>query len=501
MPYSHRTQELLNYFDEKDTRVREIPYTIDAQLLNTVALQIDDHERRVQREIASRALRTTPVHIDNSGIYYGAKVPNSFVLPEIGAGDPLIEGNTGSAWVTLSPYDDFLPVPAGVSRNSSLDVVALSNPLICDLSGNGLVQTVSPGVLPLGNVLTFWLDGMTTGSVVEVLVSGQRFPQPAWVNERKRSSEIVRSLDNGVFYTRFPWARVDQITVRGLVSGTRLRGWVLPVSLPYVLDPDRPYSDPGYRDKLFPRYVSVASKQLTFSYFSGNFGGMEYVESYSFPDTLVGCAPEPFTWGMYVCSGNKLYYVDRRSPVPDNLKETGLSQEPVYGISVRYNPERSIGSTHYVSITPVPYGYSAQGAQHRYVVEAPDGNPYVLTPDGALTVYSPGAGWRLGIPTAVQVPLFQTGSYMFSIECRDGSGNLTRDLFPYYRGSMSSVTTFDVSGLVSTIKGIAFDHLSRLWAWDGNFAVPLKPYYNGYVIDRDTNTVYATDSFTQIRLT
>jgi hypothetical protein len=434
MPYSHRTQALLNYFDENDTRVREIPYTIDAQLLNTVALSLDDLELRVKREISSRALRTTPVHIDNRGVYFGAKVPNTFVLPAEGSPDPLIEGNTGSGWVALTEYDDLLPVPAGIVRDPAVAPIALTNPVILDISGAGGVQIVAPGVLPLGNILTFWLDGMTTGSVVEILIEGQKYPQPAWVNERHISGEIVRSLDNGEFFSAFPWARIDQITVRGLVTGTRLRAWILPFNLPSVLDPDRPYSDPGYRDRLFDRYASVSGKQLTFSYFGGNFGGMEYVEAYSFPTVITDCAIEPFTWGMYVCSAGKLYYADRRSQLPAGLSSTGISQEPLYGLDVRYNSSRSTASLQYVTLNPVPYGYASQGAQFRFLVTMPDGTLYVFTPAGSLAVYTPNGGWRLGIPKPIDVPLFQTGNYMFSLECQDGSGSISADVFPYFTG-------------------------------------------------------------------
>ena len=66
---SHRTQVLLNYFDISDQRVREEPYSIDAQLLNTAAIALDDSQQRIAREIASRTLATCPTGIDNRGLY------------------------------------------------------------------------------------------------------------------------------------------------------------------------------------------------------------------------------------------------------------------------------------------------------------------------------------------------------------------------------------------------------------------------------------------------
>jgi hypothetical protein len=70
MHRSHLTQELQNYFDVKDPRVREVPYTIDAQLLNLAAVELEDLDLRLQRE-SGRALRTVALNIDNRGVYFG----------------------------------------------------------------------------------------------------------------------------------------------------------------------------------------------------------------------------------------------------------------------------------------------------------------------------------------------------------------------------------------------------------------------------------------------
>ncbi len=53
--------------------------------------------------------------------------------------------------------------------------------------------------------------------------------------------------------------------------------------------------------------------------------------------------------------------------------------------------------------------------------------------------------------------------------------------------------------ITAGVKGIAFDHLERLWVWTGDYAVPLKVHYDAYLLDRDLKTVFLTDSYEQIR--
>lgn len=72
-------EELLNYFPDTDLRVRNLKYSLDAQLLNPVALGMEDHLRRFDREVRSRSFQA-PLNIDNRGVYYKCLVPPSFSL-------------------------------------------------------------------------------------------------------------------------------------------------------------------------------------------------------------------------------------------------------------------------------------------------------------------------------------------------------------------------------------------------------------------------------------
>src|SRR3954470_376348 len=100
MHRSHLTQELQNYFDVKDPRVREGPYTIDAQLLNLAAVELEDLDLRMQRE-SGRALRAVALNIDNRGVYFGVSVP-----AEVDLSAPTIVGKILSVPTALVPFDD-----------------------------------------------------------------------------------------------------------------------------------------------------------------------------------------------------------------------------------------------------------------------------------------------------------------------------------------------------------------------------------------------------------
>jgi hypothetical protein len=93
---SHLTQDLQNYFDPKDKRVREIPYTIDAQILNMAAVELEDLQFRINRE-HGRSFQTVPVNIDNTGVYYRGRIPASFDLSS-----PII--NSVMGFINTVPY-------------------------------------------------------------------------------------------------------------------------------------------------------------------------------------------------------------------------------------------------------------------------------------------------------------------------------------------------------------------------------------------------------------
>jgi hypothetical protein len=508
MKRSPTTQELLNYFDEKDTRVREVPYTIDAQLLNVVAEQLDDVKLRESRESRSRSFPTAPANIDNRGVYHEVIVPSGFVLPEENETLPVVEGLRSAVWVTLAKYDDRLPIPARVEYDPNVDGFVGTNFLLMDVTGSGSgvgdlwdIKTVTPGLLNFPNHVTFWIEGLNSQGPLDILIEGERYPKSAWLSERRNESEQLLVSVDGQVSSRWAWVRIDRISVRNLPSTARMQAWTFPTSPAIVLDKERPYSHPGYRDRLFPRYWEIENSLglLTEKYFVSNFGGMEYLQSYSTPEALVGVAIEPNTYGMWAASSTKLYYFDRREDMPSDLDVTGLTREPTYGLSIEYDIQRH-GTPRAILIRPLSYTRVPLGIEYRYSIKDPDGNSFILLQDGALVPFSGRAGWKLGIPSPVRLALTKTGTYVITLETLDKHGRIAVDSQPYPNLALVPLKEFDLSGVVQEIKGIGFDHLQRLWIWTGTHMLPLKVSYDGFVIDYDNRALYVTDFFEQVRL-
>lgn len=80
---SHRTQELLNYFDHRDVRTRQGRTTIEAQLMNAMCNALDANELRVLREVNGRTYANVPLTVDNKGLYYRVRVPATFQLNQL----------------------------------------------------------------------------------------------------------------------------------------------------------------------------------------------------------------------------------------------------------------------------------------------------------------------------------------------------------------------------------------------------------------------------------
>lgn len=497
---SHRTQELQNYYDQKDTRVRKNPVCLDAQLLNAVAIQLDDSNQRLERERAALFLPTTPIRLDNRGLYYAVRMTNDFLIP-----DDLTKLQVTADGTILAPFDDRLPVPVGLAADGS--IVSLTDPIIMDVTGTGddvnqiwdvKVQTLTD---PLGipNKLTFWVDGIgVRPSSVAVLVEGEVYPRPAWANQRKQAAESLTLPTQGQAATKFIWELVTRITVTGLPSGARLRCWSIPFNLPACLDSQRPYTHPTFRDVQFDRYWQIAPLEnlVKETYNPGNYSDLEYVESFSC-SPMLDLAVEPGTWGIFGATKSSLLYWDRRAPMPNHLDEVALTAEPLFGLHVEYDPQLS-GQTRYVSITPEPYARASSLFESRYILRDPHQNLFALLPDGSLVPYTGGAGWQRGAPQSLKMPLADTGTYVITLECMDKNGVLSYDSFPYANFALAPLSAISVSQLVPEIKGIAFDSLERLWIWDGDFAIPVKVLYKAFIYDDETRTIYLTDPATSV---
>lgn len=500
---SHFTQGMLNYFDDTDIRVRTLPYTLDAQLLNSFAQSMEGNNLRVTREVGSRTLKTCPLNIDNLGVYYAFQIPSNVPLPTDSAGNILpltsVSALSGVDWIPLSNYSDILPVPSRIQIDTTVDVVPMTSPILFEMTGTDDPQIVTP-TMPLPNRILFWLDQLGGSSVtVEIRIQGSIYPQTVWVSEEVADGEEVVMIDAGPVESNLVWQDITSIIIHGLPAGARLRAYSIPFNLDGVPDIQRPYIGAYWRGQIFPRFWTVNNQLLQEMYVRNRFAGFDYAQSYLMPAPPVDVAIEPNTFGLFTASGTMLYYADRREPLPDNLTDTGISIEPLYGLNGGYDTSHP-GNLRYLHISADAYVGAPNLVQYRYLLTDPTNAVYALDSNGYLLQFKGNAGWRPGPPPTINVPLTLTGTYLITLEMLDQNNNITRDYFPWTNPVFTPLAALDISTLVPSIQGLAFDCHQRLWVWTGTYAVPLKLFYDGYVFDPTTSTVYLTDNYPQIQI-
>lgn len=493
--YSHLTQVMKNYFDVKDVRVREAKYTLDAQLLNIAAQQLELSDAKFDRELKSTTLNRCPVNIDNKGVYYQQSLPSGFDFTV----DHEIQSKDGAILTALTAYDDTLPVPARVAVDTRFPPTSLFHAVLFTASGIGLpvtqnwaVQRIANLTLPMDGRIGFWLEGTGFNQVnISIRITGQRAPQSAWASKRVITSETLVLTSIGYVQSKFAWATISDVQISNLAVGLTLTGQVGTFGLARTPDVARPYTDPTSRDVTFRRYWTYEDGLLKEEYLASNYQGYRYIQSYA-SSPVSAIAVEPNTYGMFIGQGTNLIYVDRREPLPTSLSSTALTAEPYYGLDVSIDETRS-GALRYVLLRPVAYGNSSQVSQYRYILKTPQGSTYVLTPDGVLATFSATAGWRRGVPVSLTIPLAQIGTYVITLQCAGPNNTVLADAVPYPNFALAPKAQFDLSSIVPQILGLSFDERGRLWVWSGEFAIPLTFSYDAYLLDAPSQSIYLTD--------
>lgn len=493
---SHITQELLNYFDDADPRVRENPNTVDAQLLNVLAMQMEEQQRRIRWHNDAAYVGTCPLNLDNRGVW------NKLIVPSSAGNFKSVRGRLNGDWLVLHEYDDILPVPSRVEVDEAVASLPLADPVAFKMDGNGFIQSAAPGVLAFPNYLHLQVAGLGEYmDGVDVLITGYTYPETA--GQQKLVTEQVPMTEELPFSTLHVWSRITNVTVRGLPVGATLTAYLFAAAMPQVPDVDRPYVHAAYRDMPFERFWTLDGHLLQENYFGSRFAGYERIHSYACRTRLNSIAVEPNTCGLYAADGSRLYYMDRREPMPDRLDETGLTEEPFYNLMVV--PDGVVNGVRYVQLQGLPAARASRCHKHRYVIEIPgseNGIMYVVAPDGALVDYTPAAGWRAGAPKPTSVPVTEDGTYLITLESADAESYVTREAVPYRNSFFQPIREFDLSNLVPEVRAVAFDSRQRLWVWDSDQMIPLKIHYDAYLLDRATNQqlVYLTDTYEKVEL-
>lgn len=503
--YSHITQKLLNYFPDTDLRIRENPVSLGAQLLNAVAFQMEQQNTRITRELRALNLSDVPMNIDNGGVYFGARVPLSFNLPIDSQGNLLpptqVKGQIpGGALVTLTAYNDFIPVPTRATQDLTIPAVSLTNPQLINITGDGNPKSFAPGQMPIPNFLTFTIQGMGPVTVaISISITGETDPPAVWPQDVQTKNEVLVISDDGLYQTDSVWSSISDITITGLPVNCQLIAYSVCLGLSAEPDTDRPFTHFGYRGISFPRYWQLDDVLLLDVYKRNRFAGLETYQAYHLPEGMVDLAVEPNTSGLFLTDGTNLIYLDRRSPMPGSLSETGVTVEPAFGLSVVYDYSKQ-GDTTYAAVSTMPLSNASTVTQYRYVVEDPNGNLFVLLPSGVLSQYSGTSGWTQGTPTPVSFPLTVQGTYIVSLEMLGSFNAKTTDTVPFINPGISSLATVSLADVVPQVQGIAFDAYDKLWAWTGSFLIPIKLSYDAFTWDPGTRTIYATDKYSSVTI-
>jgi hypothetical protein len=495
---SHWTQVLQNYLDWMDTRARQSSYSVEAQLLNVAAQQLEQSALRLDREQRDVYLTDCPANLDNSGVYIKQTLPLTFdySLPTHtvlnGSNQPLVL------------YDDTLPVPTRITVDTTVEPVYLPTSRLFSFTGIGdtftrtwSTQRIALPTIPFQGRLHFWLEGENLSQInITVRMVGFRTDSAAWQSEKVQTSETLQISSLGWFQSKFPWSSVETLEIHGLPVGSTVTGYCGAFELPSDPDPLRPFSSYDARGALFARYWTITNGFLLEQFMRSNYAGVEYVQSYA-TGSISAVAVEPNTNGLFVAQGTQLLYIDRREPLPGNLGVAGLTIEPYYGVQVLLDASK-LTNLRYVLLRPEAYS-AASVTQYRYKLTLPSGVQYALTPNGVLAIMTQDAGWRYGPPIPLTIPLAAPGLYVISLEC-DGANGVIEDRVIYNNLALAPLVAIDISSLVSQIRGLSFDDRNRLWVWTGTYAVPLRLHYDAYVVDQTTTAIYLTDPVTGLTI-
>lgn len=168
------------YFDDADVRIRRGTSTLDAHLLNPLALSLEKLLLRLRREQSVLSLHKAPLNLDDHGVYYKLQIPETYEFQVRADGTfmpPTVRVYTAEErWRLATEYDDMLPVPSGISLGG--DAIPCSSFFIFNEEGNGFQQEFRPGDVVFPNHLYLQVEGPDAGEHrIEIPIQGCTAPK------------------------------------------------------------------------------------------------------------------------------------------------------------------------------------------------------------------------------------------------------------------------------------------------------------------------------------
>jgi hypothetical protein len=480
--------------------------------LNAAAQSMEVHSLRYGREVASRMLSSCPLMVDNRGVYYRVQLPNDFPLTVDAAGQALppssVIGYRDNFQYELKSFDDISFAPVGLDYDTGRSPVPLTSPVLGSITG-ALVGSLSPGVLPIPNRVSFWTqDWGPHPQVVRVIITGQTWPRSLWPGPDRTVSESFVVTREGLSRSQNVWYSIDSVLVYGLPAGASMQVYAIEMNLPAVPDLARPYMAWNDRETTLDRYWNVTPVSLVESYYengSRSFPNLPLIRSIRCQVPVNDVAIEPFTFGAVALqapagSSPVLLYFDRREPLPDQLAVSAVTQEPNYGLVATLADDGMVLPK--VVLETQAYGGAGSEASHRYVITDPEGFEYIYFRSSSLgwvqRAFDP-YFWVSGAPpSGIEFPLTKIGTYIFKLETRDAAGTVLYDAAPFLNGSLDSSAVFELN--LPDARGIGYDYAQRLWVWDGYFLQPFILRYEAYVFDPPTRSLYLTNTFDTLQV-
>lgn len=482
LPRAFSAQELQNYADLSESRVRSAPFSFTAAVLNSFALALDESRMRVERESGVFSTARCPLRLDNRGVWWQLYFREMFEI-DPGRGDR-VSGLWNGQWVDLSVFDGSPVLPSRIYPEPD------PKPWQPAWSSSGSVRWPD-GEQPFPFLPVVESD---PGNLSSVFIEAELDPWSPW---NGRSAEELQALRSGFGRGLL---RCRSIVRASAVSSVPATVHACSGSMQRVPDWEVSWTGPMDRGLSLPLFWSVRGGLIAGEVFRNEGGRWETVFSERLPGAdAVAVAPEPRTPHLVAASGDALFWCDRRRPMPSTVRLSAPAAACPMMLEVEPHPdEPEVPEWVRIRVS------GPSGFRWRMCAVFPDGKRYLLDPrpSGVLdpAPYDLLSAWKRSNPEPeYRFFLPSDGDYLFQVECQTPEG-LSTDSLAWRRGLLHVYRSYSLEGQVSGIAGIWFDANERLWIWTGAHAIRMREEYDLYAVAPDGRSAYFSLPYEKIRV-